>query len=105
MQTPSEQLQALADTWAAKLSGKIKVGLQVLVSSGPDSRQPYFCADIGGAADGWHFCTKDGIEAAMTETERQWRLDGAPTDTRDAERCKLKARAAELGMRIVEDTP
>lgn len=105
MQTPSEQLQALADQWAAKLGGKIKVGLQVLVNSGPESLPPFYCADLGPTLKGWHCCTKDGIEQAMAEAERQWRLDGAPTDPKDAERCKLRARAAELGMRVVEDEP
>lgn len=104
MTTATEQLQAIADAWAERLGGKIQVSLQIMVHAGPNASKPWYCASIGtNCTYDWHLTTDKGVEHAIEESERKWRLDGAPTDPKDAERCKLKARAAELGLTVIDN--
>lgn len=105
MTTATELLQEIADAWAQSLGGKIKVRLSLAVEAGPKALPAYYSATIGdiGSPAGWSAYMSDP-SAAKSEAERQWRRAGSPTDDREMEIAKLRARAAELGVSIVEDT-
>lgn len=94
------ELQTLADSWSNRLG--IRVALNLLVYAGDEEpAPPYFGAYVGGIGGEFSWVGHGTEpEIAMAEAERKWRLDGAPTDPEDAERAKLKARAAELGLTI-----
>lgn len=105
MMTAIEQLQQIADDWAQKLVGKIRVRITLAVEAGPDAGKPWYGAQIGNTS-GIHWSGfRKNEQDAIEEAERCWKLDGSPTDPKDAERAKIRARAAELGMTIVEDGP
>lgn len=111
MTTATEQLQALADQWSQRLGGKIGVVLRLSVYAGPNNpNHATFFAEIGGDFSGlekWRGFSSN-LEQAQSESEGKWRADGAPIDFSDRnalEKLKLKVRAAELGLRIVEDEP
>lgn len=105
MNTVTEQLQQIADAWAQSLGGKIRVRLSLAVESGPKASPACYSATIGeiGSPAGWSAYTADP-ETSKAEAERQWRRAGSPTDDREMEIAKLRAKAAELGVSIVEDT-
>lgn len=102
MQPPTEQLQQLADEWAAKLGGKIHVRITLAVEAGPNAGKHWYGAQIGETCGARWSGFRPTEQDAITEAERSWKLDGAPTDPNDTERCKLKARAAELGLVLVD---
>lgn len=106
MTTATELLQGIADAWAQSLGGKIKVRLSLAVESGPKALPCYYAATIGdiGSPAGWSAYMSDP-SAAKAEAERQWRRAGSPTDDREMELAKLRAKAAELGVSIVDDQP
>lgn len=98
--TTTTELQAVADSWSTRLG--IRVALNLLVYAGDEEpAPPYFGAYVGDVGGGFSWVGHGkGPEIAMAEAERKWRLDGAPTDPKDAERAKLRARAAELGLTV-----
>lgn len=104
MTTATELLQSIADAWAQSLGGKIPVQLNLLVYAGPNASKPHFGAYIGGAIeDRWNGYGPTA-DAAIENADRKWKLDGSPSGARDIEKAKLRAKAAELGLKIVEDT-
>lgn len=101
MTTTTEQLQALADAWAAKLGGKLPVSIRASVYAGPsDDRHPYFSAQIGETGGACWTGYGPELEAAILQAEKRWQFDGSPTDVQDCERAKLRVRAAELGLTV-----
>lgn len=104
MTTATEILQSIADQWAKQLGGKIKVRVSLAVEAGPKASPAYYAATVGeiGSPAGWSAYTSDP-ETSKAEAERQWRRAGSPTDDREMEIAKLRAKAAELGVSIVEE--
>lgn len=104
MTTATEILQSIADAWAQSLGGKMPVTIRVSVyAGGPCPEKPYFTAEIGPYGHNWH-AFEDDLQKAKDEAEHKWHLDGSPIEAKDVEKAKLRAKAAELGLRIMEDT-
>lgn len=99
----TEILQSIADAWAQRLGGKLRVRLHLAVEAGPGAERTYYGATIGDSCAVHWSGFRPSFPEAQAEAERGWQLDGAPKEIADIEKAKLRARCKELGMRIVGD--